>query len=74
MQALIDTHKLAIALHNSLGDDPDSDQDCLARCETILNITSAEIERVHSDRNEDLCRLSMELLDAQIEYHERVRY
>ena len=71
-QRLIDTHKLALVEHQRLTDQPEHDDGALDRCETILNITSAELDRVQVERQEDLRRVAELLLDSQIAMHEQV--
>lgn len=45
----------------------------ISRCDTVVNITSAELERAHQERLEDLKWISEEYLRSQIEFHEKVR-
>ena len=47
-------------------------EEAVSRCETVLNITSAEIERAHAERGEDLRTLAEQLLDGEIAFHEAV--
>lgn len=49
-------------------------EDEIARCETIVNITSAELERVHKEKLEDFKWAAEEYLRTQIEFHERVSF
>lgn len=48
------------------------DEEAVGRCETVLNVTSAEIERANRERLEDLQAISQGYLEMQIELHERV--
>ena len=43
-----------------------------ARCETVLNVTSSELNRIHAERVEDWASLGKSVLDVEIEKHERV--
>lgn len=80
-QALIETYKVALSQHQELTDatplldaaDSHDHEEAISRAETILNITSAEIERIDSERNEDLQNLSTQYLQGQIDFHEQVR-
>lgn len=44
----------------------------MSRCDTIINITSAELERIHKEKMEDLKWIAEEYLRTQIDFHERV--
>lgn len=83
LQGLIQTHRKALAQHAALnretptGEDNDNlgssaREEAIARCETVLNITSAEIERVHAERAQDLKTLAEQFLDGQMQFHEKV--
>ncbi|GAA5867687.1 hypothetical protein JCM1840_006657 [Sporobolomyces johnsonii] len=72
---LLSTHKQVLAEYRRLGRLSESDhpdvQDQISRCETVLNITCSEMERVRVERNEDL-KSALELwLDAQITMQEQ---
>lgn len=43
-----------------------------ARCETVLNVTCSELDRVHRERVEDWASIGKSVLDAEIEKHEQV--
>jgi hypothetical protein len=45
-----------------------------ARCETVLNITMAEMETYHTQKREDFQTLTMEHLDGEIAFHEQVHF
>ena len=44
-----------------------------ARCETVLNITMAEMDTYHTQKVEDFQELAKEHLDGEIEFYEQVR-
>ncbi|GAA6012931.1 hypothetical protein JCM10207_008383 [Rhodosporidiobolus poonsookiae] len=71
---LIDLHRALLARYRQLARLSSSGEptaDVLARCETVLNITCAEIERVRVERTDDL-RVAVEgWLDAAIEVQEQ---
>ncbi|GAA5953085.1 hypothetical protein JCM21900_005062 [Sporobolomyces salmonicolor] len=73
--ALVSTHKQVLEEYRRLSrlsesDDPDA-QDQISRCETVLNITCSEMERISVERNEDL-KSALELwLDAQVTMQEQ---
>ncbi|BGP31848.1 hypothetical protein JCM10296v2_003625 [Rhodotorula toruloides] len=46
----------------------------LARCETALNITSAEMDRIRLERTEDLAEAMRGWLEAKISVHEQVSF
>ena len=45
----------------------------LGRCETLLNITSAEMARIAEERTEVLAEAVKSWLEAQVTQHEQVR-
>ncbi|SCZ93869.1 BZ3500_MvSof-1268-A1-R1_Chr6-3g08936 [Microbotryum saponariae] len=70
---LVETHRLVLLEHERLSrlidqstKESDRYQECLSRCETILNITCAELERVHVESREDLKELARGILEGQI--------
>lgn len=48
------------------------DDDAIARCETVLNITSSELERVEQERIQDVRSVCETYLDSQLELHQLV--
>ncbi|KAI0251172.1 hypothetical protein BJV78DRAFT_1282682 [Lactifluus subvellereus] len=48
------------------------DEEVASRCETVLNITMAEMETYHTQKVEDFASLAKEHLDGEIEFHEQV--
>ncbi|GAA5980703.1 hypothetical protein JCM5350_006358 [Sporobolomyces pararoseus] len=73
--SLISTHKEVVAEYrrlNRLSAFDRADQiEQLARCETILNITCAEMDLIRTQRTEDLKDVVKTLLDIQIEQEEK---
>ncbi|KAG0233717.1 hypothetical protein BGW41_001387 [Actinomortierella wolfii] len=43
-----------------------------SRCDTVFNITLAEIDRTHNERVQDFEQATASFLDAQIAYHEQI--
>ncbi|KAG0369066.1 hypothetical protein BC939DRAFT_454084 [Gamsiella multidivaricata] len=43
-----------------------------SRCDTVFNITLAEMDRVHDERIQDFQKGTKEFLDSQIAYHEKM--
>ncbi|KDN42846.1 hypothetical protein K437DRAFT_248761 [Tilletiaria anomala UBC 951] len=43
-----------------------------AKCETVLNVTSSEIDRLHRERVEDWASIGKGVLDSEIEKHEKI--
>ncbi|KAL8278957.1 hypothetical protein RQP46_008626 [Phenoliferia psychrophenolica] len=76
---LIQQHRQALLQHDVLTrsrpaqNDPEMQvhEEAVERCETVLNISSAEIERAHAERAEDLRTLAEQLLDGEIAFHEQ---
>lgn len=77
LQLLIDLHRSLLSLYIRLSrlstSDPTASHEQIARCETLLNITSAEVVRVAVERTEDLAEAVRQWLDAQVSKHEQVR-
>lgn len=46
--------------------------EAISRCETILNVTCAEMNRAMSERRDDLRRAVELYLSAQVQRHEQV--
>ncbi|KAI5479173.1 hypothetical protein MNV49_004034 [Pseudohyphozyma bogoriensis] len=69
--ALIQSHKSALALHKQLTASDANDEEAVSRCDTIINITSAELERAHAERNEDMRMVAEQYLDGEIAFHEQ---
>lgn len=44
----------------------------VARCETVLNVTMAEMDRAHRERVEDWTAMGRNYLDTQIDFYEGV--
>lgn len=65
---MLDLHKATLTER-----DPDEAPEVEARRETVLNVTMSEMERYHSERNEDFCDIAERLLDEQMDLHQRVR-
>ncbi|KAK4693447.1 hypothetical protein P7C70_g8922, partial [Phenoliferia sp. Uapishka_3] len=79
--SLIDMHRKALLQLDALTrsrptdeGDPETTvhEDAVSRCETVLNITSAELERAHGERAEDLRTMAECYLDGEIAFHEQV--
>ncbi|PWN44860.1 hypothetical protein IE81DRAFT_320829 [Ceraceosorus guamensis] len=79
--AILEVHRQTLALYReAVGDDGDEEStvrgaeaDAMAaRCETVLNITMSEMDRIHGERVEDWISVGRNLLDDQIALHENV--
>jgi hypothetical protein len=45
----------------------------VARCETVLNTTMAEMDVYHTQKGEDLRTITVDHLDGEIAFYEQVR-
>lgn len=45
----------------------------VARCETVLNTTMAEMDVYHTQKGEDLKTITVDHLDGEIAFYEQVR-
>ncbi|CAJ0763795.1 6457_t:CDS:10, partial [Entrophospora sp. SA101] len=43
-----------------------------SRCDTVFNVTLAEVDRIHEERVQDFREVTRQYLDGQIEFHEKV--
>ncbi|KPV75362.1 uncharacterized protein RHOBADRAFT_53347 [Rhodotorula graminis WP1] len=73
--ALIDLHRTLLSQYTRLSrlstSDPDHALEPLGRCETLLNITSAEMARIADERTEVLTDAVKSWLEAQARQHEQ---
>lgn len=69
---LIEAHKLIVEQHRQAL--PIDDEEAISRCETLLNLTTAEMELVHEQQLQDLRQFSENYLDAQITMHTEVSH
>lgn len=44
----------------------------VGRCETVLNVTMAEMDRAHRERVEDWTAMGRNYLDSQVDFYEGV--
>lgn len=44
----------------------------MGRCETVLNVTMAEVDTYHSQKVEDLKSITVDHLDGEIAFYEQV--
>lgn len=76
-QPLIELHRSLISNYRRLarlsGINP-SISDQLAQCETALNITAAEMDRIRLERREDLAEAMRGWLETKISVHEQVSF
>ncbi|KAH9888059.1 hypothetical protein C8Q73DRAFT_201136 [Cubamyces lactineus] len=69
---VVDTHKSTLSRYNDSIRDGAEDEEMAARCETVLNITMAEMDTYHTQKVEDFQELAKEHLDGEIEFYEQV--
>ena len=75
---MIETHKKVVEEYrrlNRLSASERADQsDQVARCETILNITCAEMDCIRVERTADLKRTMQSMLDVEIAMQQSVSF
>jgi sorting nexin-9/18/33 len=49
-----------------------ADEEVVGRCETVLNVTMAEMDTYHSQKVDDLKSIAMDHLDGEIAFYEQV--
>ncbi|GAA5850151.1 hypothetical protein JCM9279_003545 [Rhodotorula babjevae] len=73
--SLIDLHRALLSQYKRLSSlstsDPGQPLEQLGRCETLLNITSAEMARIADERTEVLAEAVKSWLEAQVRQHEQ---
>jgi sorting nexin-9/18/33 len=45
-----------------------------SRCDTVFNVTLAEVDRIHDERVQDFQENAKQYLDGQIEVYEKVHF
>ena len=80
-QALLETHRTTLARYRQATEEAPCDETSLAReeaeklasrCETVINVTLSEMDRLHDERVQDYHALGRSLLDGEIELYESV--
>lgn len=85
-QALLETHRTTLARYREATGEVDPAEDqrgsanlspaeaerVASRCETVLNVTLSEMDRLHSERVQDYHALGRALLDGEIELYESI--
>ncbi|KAI0821889.1 PX-domain-containing protein [Trametes gibbosa] len=69
---VVDTHKSTLSRYQESVREGAEDEDIAARCETVLNITMAEMDTYHTQKVEDFQELAKEHLDGEIAFYEQV--
>ncbi|KAI0641330.1 hypothetical protein C8Q79DRAFT_1077719 [Trametes meyenii] len=68
---VIDTHKSTLSRYHDSIRDGCEDEEMAARCETVLNVTMAEMDTYHTQKTEDFQELAKEHLDGEIAFYEQ---
>ncbi|KAF0489518.1 PX-domain-containing protein [Gigaspora margarita] len=79
-ELLIDMHmgthrKFKEVSEENISKDPEYDMDAetiRSRCDTVFNVTLAEIDRIHDERVQDFQENTKQYLDGQIELYEKI--
>ncbi|TFK26567.1 hypothetical protein FA15DRAFT_637246 [Coprinopsis marcescibilis] len=71
-EGVITTHRSSLSLYNDAVYGNQPDEDVAARCETVLNITMAEMDAYHAQKFEDTRTIAVEHLDGEIQFYEQV--
>ncbi|KAF8174106.1 hypothetical protein BJ912DRAFT_1024773 [Pholiota molesta] len=77
-ESAITTHKSTMSRYReAVGTDSRSgpiyaDEDMVARCETVLNTTMAEMDVYHKQKGEDLKAVTVDYLDGEIMFYEQI--
>ncbi|KAH9852382.1 PX-domain-containing protein [Lenzites betulinus] len=69
---VIDTHTSTLSRYQDSVREGAEDEDMAARCETVLNITMAEMDTYHTQKVEDFQELAKEHLDGEIAFYEQI--
>ncbi|KAF8960308.1 hypothetical protein BDZ97DRAFT_1665982 [Flammula alnicola] len=75
-ESVITTHKSTLSPYREAvgsGTGPTyADEDLVARCETVLNTTMAEMDVYHTQKGEDLKMVAVDHLDGEIAFYEQI--
>ncbi|KAI0628557.1 PX-domain-containing protein [Trametes polyzona] len=69
---VIDTHKSTLSRYQDAVREGAEDEEMAARCETVLNITMAEMDTYHTQKVEDFQEIAKDHLDGEIAFYEQV--
>ncbi|PWN47511.1 hypothetical protein IE53DRAFT_303920, partial [Violaceomyces palustris] len=77
--SLIETHRATLERYREATGEPDplgtteeDEEGLAARCETVINVTLSEMDRIHDERVEDWLAAGRNFLDGEIEFYEDV--
>ncbi|KAJ2927149.1 hypothetical protein H1R20_g9926, partial [Candolleomyces eurysporus] len=71
-EGIISTHRSTLSRFNEAVYGTYPDDDVANRCETVLNITMAEMDTYHNQKFEDFQKLVTEHLDGEIQVYEQI--
>ncbi|TEB35082.1 hypothetical protein FA13DRAFT_1753432 [Coprinellus micaceus] len=71
-EGVITTHRATVSRYNEAANGPNPDDDVANRCETVLNITMAEMDTYHTQKQEDFRKLTTEHIDGEIQAYEQI--
>lgn len=73
---LMETHKATIAMSQQATEESHEvksvDESIASRCETVLNVTMSEMDRIHTERVQDWSSMNKELINSQIDFYENI--
>ncbi|KAI0761285.1 PX-domain-containing protein [Trametes elegans] len=69
---VIDTHRSTLSRYHDSIRDGCEDEEMAARCETVLNVTMAEMDTYHTQKVQDFQELTKEHLDGEIAFYEQI--
>ncbi|KAG6919790.1 hypothetical protein DXG01_000290 [Tephrocybe rancida] len=71
-EPIVTTHKETLSRYQEATREGQADEELVARCETVLNTTLAEMETYHTQKLEDFSTLAKEHLDGEIQFYEQI--
>lgn len=71
-EGVVTTHRETLSRYNEAVNGNKPDDDVANRCETVLNITMAEMDTYHNQKFEDFKKLVTEHLDGEINCYEQI--
>ncbi|KAL1742546.1 hypothetical protein HDZ31DRAFT_42969 [Schizophyllum fasciatum] len=71
-EGIITTHRSALSRYHKATSGEQPDEEVAGRCETVLNVTMAEMDTYHQQKVQDFSTLAKDHLDGEIEFYEQV--
>ncbi|KAL1726262.1 hypothetical protein EV714DRAFT_219657 [Schizophyllum commune] len=71
-EGVITTHRSALSRYHEATNAEQPNEEVAGRCETVLNVTMAEMDTYHQQKVQDFSTITKDHLDGEIEFYEQV--